>query len=146
MGKQRSTTKKIEKAKHASKIVESNVVIEKVSSKGRKIDKRMMKKQMFQDKLTKLSHESSAKKSGTFNILSLSNALEDTSSSTSTSTKAAGRQSLDNRPVKRNKAKRAVFAKEMEQMSQVLKHSAFQANPLGTIREHLNNTVKQSNK
>lgn len=146
MGKEKAKSKRIEKSKRTSKTAETNVVIQKVSSKGKKIDKRLMKKAIFHEKLAQLESQSSAsgKKSGTFNVLSLSNALGD-SSSTSTSKSKKGSQSLDNRPVKRNKAKRAVFAKEMEQMSAVLQHNAFKSNPIGTIREHLNNTVQKSN-
>lgn len=145
MGKEKVQKKRIEKSKRTTKTAETNVVIEKVSSKGKKIDKRLLKKANFHDKLAKLENQSAGgqKSSGTFNILSLSNALDDSTPASSKPKK--GTQSLDNRPVKRNKAKRAVFAKEMEQMSAVLGHSAFKSNPLGTIREHLNNTVKQSN-
>jgi hypothetical protein len=150
MGKQGSSGQKkrvIEKAKRPTKNVgSSSIILEKSlsSTRGKKVDKRLMKKQMFQDKLSKLEGQTSQGSKGTsgaFSILSLSTALNEESNNASSSEKKSGSQVHDNRPVKRNKAKRAVFAKEMAQMSQVLAHKSFQANPLATIREHLNNTV-----
>jgi ABC-type dipeptide/oligopeptide/nickel transport system ATPase component len=40
-----------------------------------------------------------------------------------------------------NKSKKSLVAREVSQMSLVLQHPAFQADPFATIREHLKNTL-----
>ena len=112
-----------------------------------KREKRIMKHKHFQGIIAKEIAKKGSKKgpkgaSGVFDILSLGDALGDTGSGpASTKTAAAFTGGGNNRP-RKNKAKKAVAARELQQMSAVLAHAAFQADPLATTRQHLNNTVK----
>mmetsp|Transcript_65114 Transcript_65114/g.146905 ORF Transcript_65114/g.146905 Transcript_65114/m.146905 type:complete len:172 (+) Transcript_65114:132-647(+) len=105
-----------------------------------KLDKRMAKTQSFQTKVAQAAAQREMEKEGAFGVLSLSSALE---AGTDGSVGHAGKNVAvsQSKPVRRNKAKTALAVKEVAQMSAVIAHGAFQANPLGTIREHLSNTV-----
>ena len=53
---------------------------------------------------------------------------------------AAKKRAPDVKKVRRNKAKKSVGLLEVEQMARVMGHGAFQATPISTIREHLENS------
>lgn len=63
-------------------------------------------------------------------------ALMDAATSSSQSTP---KQNVD--MLKSNKSRQSLVAKEVTQMSLVLQHPAFKADPLATLREHLQNTL-----
>ena len=89
--------------------------------------------------MVKAATQAAAAKRGeqSFDVLALRAAL-------GSSMKGSGpsKESQQPKPVRKNKAKKNTAAREVAQLNAVLSHSVFQANPIETIKEHLQNTVK----
>jgi hypothetical protein len=127
--------------KLATKTPGSANVVAPTKAASNKKNVRMVKRLNFMNKVDTAVKEKLAAKRGdaSFNVLSLGGALEDVPSQGKASKKDAAKPAAS---VRKNKAKKNLQLKEIQQFKAVLAHGAFQANPFATIREHLTNTVK----
>ena len=104
---------------------------------------RMVKRLNFKKKVdTAIMEKSIAKRAqSSLSVLALEGALDDTSSHSETLMKGPPKPAAS---IRKNKAKKNLQHKEVQQFQAVLAHGAFQANPFATIKEHLTNTVTSS--
>jgi hypothetical protein len=136
--------------KHAAKIASSNSVsvsadhgttVAKKPTKlktkeGRRIARHIQFKAKISDiGLQKMKRDDSTTQSS-FTLTSLASSLN------STIDEADLKKSAPSKPARRNKAKKVAGNKELAQFKAVMGHSAFQANPFETLKQHLSNTIK----
>jgi len=130
--------------KLASKAPENEAVVappKRVAANKKNI--RMVKRLNFKKKVdTAIMEKSIAKENkSSMSVLALEGALKDTSGQAKISKKDPPKPAAS---VRKNKAKKNLQHKEVQQFQAVLAHGSFQSNPFATIKEHLTNTVVPS--
>jgi len=125
-----------ERATKGASSAKAFVPVKLNTKNGRRVAKHKMFQAKVNDNLKKRAEEKRGET--VFNVLSLTGSLLEAQAEATTPKKAAAPM----KPARRNKAKKAIGNREVAQMQAVMMHGAFQANPLGTIKQHLQNTIR----